>query len=1088
MYKREDGDRPVEHSPRGRYIRFDIRLGTGAYKTVYKAYDTDQGIDVAWNAIDIGVLPSTEKNRIIQEVQLLQKLEHKNIINFYGSWFSKEKNQVVFITEIMTSGTLKSYIKRVQFVKWKIIKRWCIQILEGLHYLHSQHPPVIHRDLKCDNIFINGNTGDLRIGDLGLSTQLAVHSRAAQSVLGTPEFMAPELYDESYDEKVDIYAFGMCVLEMVTKEVPYSECINPAQIYKKVTAGIRPKGLQRVLSQAAKDFIELCLSRGNGEIDVSAEYLLDHPFLKAQEDDGDMVECLKEDELEREVKQEQERLAHVSEESMASELNMESASKGSDQSNVTDRRKMFPSLSSEPEAIASGSSSTVNSTTNGAAARAALPGLESGEVRYETPAEEKSAGKHQMVSLPSVVKPEGDATAPSPAPPPPPLQTDVSAPEPTPVPSSAPAPTPAEVPAPIVSAPDIDEPFSGKKDVDTHVDNFLATMPATEIRIQNTRMNVMGGRGHRLELEDTQEQQDDEEIDKAPEPEVDAQTVPSLVTTDNAVPVNAPTPTLEVQIPVAQAPAAVSTPLPSPPITNSVPVDFGHAATSQSMVQSEGPVPTPASLATAAVENSSVRVNSRPHSASSSVSSTTAGMQHRKRGKRHEIKAVKDPDHDHSILLNLRLMIDGKSKEIKFPFNLFTDSSHEVACELAVDVGILEPDLEDIADSIAFLVTEGKINNVSDVSEDVWEEAPEPHSFSSKPLPHVSKMSFLSVSGSQVLQPAVQQTPPPQQVVPNIVIPTATLDRPQGSTPKLGPSDLSLNEPPANITASAPVMAVAAAQPSGIHAPNNATPGTQAGPSVDQPTTLQEPATRTELPPSLVVDTSHHASLHSHSAVFVSHGKSPSHAAQFVHSQSDLLLNDEPPVKPELRDRGMSIGSLSDAGYMTKVQNFEDRMKVARSAFDERESTLEAAIRSEEEKHQREIERFRKKMQEFEEKKQRAALARQERMKQVADELRSEADLTQTVIPAEEALYTPLPAVVPSSVPIPAQLSAPVAIPTAIYAATTPSATNGLDQFGRSPGRVESMGYAVPVTRNINEDTSLSSGQFAVSYGAGGES
>ena len=52
---------------------------------------------------------------------------------------------------------------------------------------------------------------------------------------GTPEFMAPELYDESYDEKVDIYAFGMCLVEMITKEIPYLECSNAAQIYKKVT-------------------------------------------------------------------------------------------------------------------------------------------------------------------------------------------------------------------------------------------------------------------------------------------------------------------------------------------------------------------------------------------------------------------------------------------------------------------------------------------------------------------------------------------------------------------------------------------------------------------------------------------------------------------------------------------------------------------------------------------------------------------------------------------------------------------------------------------------------------------------------------
>lgn len=53
--------------------------------------------------------------------------------------------------------------------------------------------------------------------------------------VGTPEFMAPELYEEEYNELVDIYSFGMCMLEMVTFEYPYSECKNPAQIYKKVT-------------------------------------------------------------------------------------------------------------------------------------------------------------------------------------------------------------------------------------------------------------------------------------------------------------------------------------------------------------------------------------------------------------------------------------------------------------------------------------------------------------------------------------------------------------------------------------------------------------------------------------------------------------------------------------------------------------------------------------------------------------------------------------------------------------------------------------------------------------------------------------
>jgi hypothetical protein len=114
------------------------------------------------------------------------------------------------------------------------------------------------------------------------------------SVLGTPEFMAPELYDESYDEKVDIYAFGMCLLEIFTKEVPYGECANPAQIYKRVMNGIPPNSLSRVRNLEAKEFIMLCLGTGEGRDPKSrptASELLRHPFLANKKvDDNSEVE------------------------------------------------------------------------------------------------------------------------------------------------------------------------------------------------------------------------------------------------------------------------------------------------------------------------------------------------------------------------------------------------------------------------------------------------------------------------------------------------------------------------------------------------------------------------------------------------------------------------------------------------------------------------------------------------------------------------------------------------------------------------------------------------------------------------------
>jgi WNK lysine deficient protein kinase len=281
----------VERSPGGRYVRFMEKLGSGASKDVYRAYDTQEGIEVAWNVVNLSGVPKSERNRIVNEVRLLERLHHQNIISFHGSWVNRERQEVNFVTEILSSGTLKSFINKVQVIRWKIAKRWALQILKGLEYLHSQDPPVIHRDLKCENIFINGTSGDLRIGDLGLST---VHRNGkVLSVLGTPEFMAPDMYEEnSYNEKVDVYAFGMCLLEIFTKEIPYSECSNPAQIYKKVSAGEPPEVLSRLQSKHAREFVMLCLGYRdeNGNfIRPSVSELLVHPFLDKRANDDDEV-------------------------------------------------------------------------------------------------------------------------------------------------------------------------------------------------------------------------------------------------------------------------------------------------------------------------------------------------------------------------------------------------------------------------------------------------------------------------------------------------------------------------------------------------------------------------------------------------------------------------------------------------------------------------------------------------------------------------------------------------------------------------------------------------------------------------------
>uniref|UniRef100_A0A3Q4GLU5 non-specific serine/threonine protein kinase n=1 Tax=Neolamprologus brichardi TaxID=32507 RepID=A0A3Q4GLU5_NEOBR len=239
-------------------------------------------------------LTKAERQRFSEEVEMLKGLQHPNIVRFHDSWKSTMKGHkcIILVTELMTSGTLKTYLKRFKEMKLKLLQRWSRQILKGLHFLHTRTPPIIHRDLKCDNIFITGPTGSVKIGDLGLATLKS--ASFAKSVIGTPEFMAPEMYEEKYDEAVDVYALGMCILEMATSEYPYSECQNAAQIYRKVTSGIKPDSFYKVKVPELKEIIEGCI-RMNKDERYTIQDLLDHPFF--QENNGVHVELAEEDDM-----------------------------------------------------------------------------------------------------------------------------------------------------------------------------------------------------------------------------------------------------------------------------------------------------------------------------------------------------------------------------------------------------------------------------------------------------------------------------------------------------------------------------------------------------------------------------------------------------------------------------------------------------------------------------------------------------------------------------------------------------------------------------------------------------------------------
>ncbi|KAG2235986.1 hypothetical protein INT48_004316 [Thamnidium elegans] len=270
----------LEWSPNKRYCRLNTLLGKGAFKVVHKAMDREEGYEVAWNVLHIG----HDNNKDVgHEIEILKSVRHPNIIAFHDAWLSENRTEFIFVTELMTSGTLREYIRKLSLPNPKIVKKWSRQILKGLAYLHGHNPPIIHRDIKCDNIFINGAHGEIKIGDLGTAENMWLGDKK-YTLIGTPEFMAPEMYEEEgYNEKVDLYAFGMCLMEMTTGEYPYAECTNTAQIYKKVCQHIKPDSLAKIQNQQVLEVIHSCLSTNENER-LSAQELLECSFLAVEPD------------------------------------------------------------------------------------------------------------------------------------------------------------------------------------------------------------------------------------------------------------------------------------------------------------------------------------------------------------------------------------------------------------------------------------------------------------------------------------------------------------------------------------------------------------------------------------------------------------------------------------------------------------------------------------------------------------------------------------------------------------------------------------------------------------------------------------
>lgn len=281
-------NRYADISPNKRYLRWNevILQSQSNVQSSYKAFDTKNGIEVVWHSINLNSLSETEQNRIVHCVNIVKKIQNKYVIEYQSSWFTTETRTLHIITSQLER--LDEFIVKVKTLRWRIIKKWAKQILRGLSCLHSSSPVIVHRNLTCSHIYINGGTSHTNIGDLWMGSVLDEEEPTSGSLLAesmVSVFTAPE---DILSPKLDIYSFGMCVLKMVSREEPYAECQgNVEKSRRYATQGRLPKALSQVQHPLALNFIQSCLQPVDQRPD--ADTLLEHEFLNAGADDDDEV-------------------------------------------------------------------------------------------------------------------------------------------------------------------------------------------------------------------------------------------------------------------------------------------------------------------------------------------------------------------------------------------------------------------------------------------------------------------------------------------------------------------------------------------------------------------------------------------------------------------------------------------------------------------------------------------------------------------------------------------------------------------------------------------------------------------------------
>jgi len=239
-------------------LDFIEHLGSGEFGSVCRGKYRKQEVAIKQLFWDNTMQPEIVLKDLAKEIESFRHLRHKRLVHFIGAVL--EIPHPCLVTEYMPGGSLHHllHVRRLLLPLGHGLNM-CMQLAEGVAYLHSQNPVVVHRDLKSQNVVLDMNL-NLKLCDFGLTESMERTHITKRNNGGSPRYMAPELFDcrTKITEKVDIWAMGCIFIEIFGGTLPYDGINTLAELTREMLVHKRGPALPPTIPEPLKRIIRGC--------------------------------------------------------------------------------------------------------------------------------------------------------------------------------------------------------------------------------------------------------------------------------------------------------------------------------------------------------------------------------------------------------------------------------------------------------------------------------------------------------------------------------------------------------------------------------------------------------------------------------------------------------------------------------------------------------------------------------------------------------------------------------------------------------------------------------------------------------------